>query len=167
MPHVKLSLAPQFHHLFLWPPTARRHVAPWEPSTCKESYPAEMQRNEPQMGVYNRAEGDPHRKEDRWRLVSHWKQQKVRAIASSSWLCHVFYSLLSPLLIIFIQRRETGPSTISIPLTPLFTHEPSSELNHNLAFRPLTRVHHFKYGRKSSPLIETALFPHKFDVYFN
>ena len=95
------------------------------------------------------------------------RQQKVRAIASSSWLCHVFYSLLSPLLIIFIQRRETGPSTISIPLTPLFTHEPSSELNHNLAFRPLTRVHHFKYGRKSSPLIETALFPHKFDVYFN
>ena len=33
MPRVKLSLAPQFHYLILWPPTTRRHVAPWDRDT--------------------------------------------------------------------------------------------------------------------------------------
>ena len=33
MPRVKLSLAPQFHYLILWPPTTRRHVALWDCDT--------------------------------------------------------------------------------------------------------------------------------------
>ena len=49
MPRVKLSLAPQFHYLTLWPPTTRRHVAPWDCDTC----PKLAAENEPQMGVYN------------------------------------------------------------------------------------------------------------------
>ena len=48
MPRVKLSLAPQFHYLTLWPPTTRRHVAPWDCDTC----PKLAAKNEPQMGVY-------------------------------------------------------------------------------------------------------------------
>ena len=51
MPRVKLSLAHQFHYLTLWPPTTRRHVAPWDCDTC----PKLAAENEPQMGVYKYA----------------------------------------------------------------------------------------------------------------
>ena len=39
MPRVKLSLAPQFHHLLLWPPTTRRHVALWDCDTWQNRLP--------------------------------------------------------------------------------------------------------------------------------
>ena len=50
-PGVQLSFAPQFHYLILWPPTTRRHVAPWEPSTWQNNCRKCMKMS-PKTGVY-------------------------------------------------------------------------------------------------------------------
>lgn len=59
-------------------------------------------------------------------------------------------------------------TTITIPLSPFFTEQPSSDpiktLN-SLAFASLTRAHHLKHPKHSSPNTKTQVFSHSYGGY--
>ncbi|RVX06087.1 Aspartic proteinase nepenthesin-1 [Vitis vinifera] len=82
-------------------------------------------------------------------------------MASFTTLLFSVFTLFSR-LVLASSSKNNIPATITIPLTPTFTKNPSTEpllfLQH-LATASMSRSHHLKHG-KASPLIQTSLFPH-------
>jgi len=83
-------------------------------------------------------------------------------------------SLLFPLLTFSSSNQNTNPNTITLPLSPLFTKSPSSNLFNSLktaATSSLTRAHHLKTPKsnhnksKSSSSTNTQMFSKSYGGY--
>ena len=89
------------------------------------------------------------------------------ASSSASILC--IFTLFS-LLFLASSSPDKNPTTITLPLTPLFNKNrtPSSDpwqLLSQLTTASLTRAHHLKHHRKNSSSINTPLFAHSYGGY--
>ncbi|KAL6337469.1 hypothetical protein AAG906_036783 [Vitis piasezkii] len=89
-------------------------------------------------------------------------------MASSSSIILILcgFTLFS-LLLLANSSPDKNPATITLPLTPLFTKNPSSDpwqLLSHLTSASLTRAHHLKH-RKNTSSVNTPLFAHSYGGY--